>query len=320
MVDSIPTLADVVRAERVIRPYLYPTTARYAPALSARIGAEIFLKLENLQRTGSFKIRGAVNRAADLAADGATRVITASAGNHGQGVAFAASVFGMTATVVVPETASATKVAALRRMGVDLRFAGTSFDHAQRAMLEIACKDDIPVISPYDAAVVAGQGTATYEFVEDVPDLDLMLIPVGAGGLLAGGLLAAKGMNPKIVVIGVQAENSPSMIAALDAGRIVEIPIDATLADGLEGNIEGGELPFGIIQRLVDGVRLVSEASISSAMRLFAEDEHLIVEGAAAVGMALLMQQDVDVRGKRVGLMVSGGNVSIETLRSAIRE
>ncbi len=127
-------------------------------------------------------------------------------------------------------------------------------------------------------------------------------------------------MNPKITVIGVQAENSPSMVAALDVGRVVKIPIDSTLADGLEGNIEGGELPFGIIQRLADDVRLVSEASIAAAMRLFAQDEHLIVEGAAAVGLALLLQGDLDVQGKRVGLMVSGGNVSIETLRSVIND
>lgn len=315
-----PTLADIVRAERLVRPHLYPTGARYSPALSERFGHEIFLKPENLQRTGSFKIRGAMNRAAELAVDGATRVITASAGNHGQGVAYAASVFGTTATVVVPRSASRAKVTALRRMGVDLRFAGTSFDHAQREMLNIAKSDNIPIISPYDAAVIAGQGTATYEFVEEVPDLELLLIPAGAGGLLAGGLVAAKGMNPGIEVIGVQAENSPSMVAALDAGRIVEVPIGATLADGLEGNIEGGELPFGVIQRLVDDVRLVSEGSIASAMRLFAKDEHLIVEGAAAVGLALLLQGGVDVRGKRVGLMVSGGNVSIETLRSVINE
>ena len=318
MVETAPQLADVVRAERLIKPHLFSTHARRMNVLSDRFGTEIFVKPENLQRTGSFKIRGAINRVAELAEAGATAVATASAGNHGQGVAYAASLFGMTATVVVPETASSVKVAALRRMGIELHMHGQSFDDAQRSMLELARASGMPVVSPYDAAVIAGQGTVGYEFVRDVPDLDVMLVPVGAGGLLAGCLTAAKRMNPGLRVIGVQAENSPSMVAALDVGHIIDIPIEQTLADGLEGNIEGGELPFRIIQRLVDDVQVVDEDAIADAMRMFAADEHMIVEGAGAVGLALLIGNSPSFTGKRVGLVVSGGNVSIETLRSVL--
>ncbi len=318
MIDFVPTLADVVRAEHLISPHLFPTTARRADALSARLSTDVYIKPENLQRTGSFKIRGAMYRVAELAGSGATDVATASAGNHGQGVAYAARQFALKATVVVPETASSVKVAALRRMGVELHLHGHSFDDAQRAMLEMARESGKPVVSPYDAYVVAGQGTVGYEFLREVPDLDVMVVPVGAGGLIAGCLAAVKQINPRLQVIGVQAANSPSMIAALDAGQIVEIPIETTLADGLEGNIEGGELPFGIIKRLVDDVVLVSEDAIAEAMRMFVADEHLIVEGAGAVGLALLLTGSMDFSGQRVGLVVSGGNVSVETLRSVL--
>ena len=318
MVERAPTLADILRAESLIRPLLYPTTARPSAALSARFNADIYFKPENLQRTGSFKIRGALNRVAELVGEGATSVMTASAGNHGQGVGFAANHFGIAARVVLPAHASRAKIEALRRMNVDVNYVGRSFDDAQREMLEMARATGVPVVSPYDSAVVAGQGTVGYEFLAEVPELDLLLVPVGAGGLLAGCAVAAKTMNPNIRVVGVQAANSPSMVAALDAGRIVNIPIGETVADGLEGNIEGGELPFGVIQRLVDDVLLVTEESIQEAMRVIAAEERLIVEGAGAVGVALLLQGNLDVAGQRVGLVLSGGNVSFETLRSVM--
>lgn len=318
MIEVEPTIADVVSAEALIRQHRYPTPARLSDFLSERLAGDVYLKPENLQRTGSFKIRGALNRVAELAKQGVTSVITASAGNHGQGVGYAAAVNGMDAIVVLPETASRAKVEALRRMGVDLRFSGRSFDDAQRTMLEISSAESIPAVSPYDAAVIAGQGTVGYEILAQLPNLDVILVPVGSGGLIAGCAIAAKALNPSIEVIGVQAENSPSMVAALRAGKIVNVPIGETLADGLEGNIEGGELPFGLIQRLVDDVRLVSEASIARAMHTLLAEERLIVEGAGAVGAALLLSGGLDVTGKRVGLVLSGGNVSSETLHSVM--
>ncbi|HEX3721513.1 MAG TPA: threonine/serine dehydratase [Nitrolancea sp.] len=311
-----PTLIDIIKAEQQLRPHLWDTTARRSPALSERFKTDIYLKPENLQRMGSFKIRGAFNRVTELATAGATAVVTASAGNHGQGVVYAANAAGLRATIIVPKTASEAKIEALRRMGAELRLMGTTFDEAEDAAYEFAVTHALPVVSPYDAAVIAGQGTVGYELLVETPDLDLLLIPVSAGGLLAGCAIAAKAMNSNIQIVGVQTEASPSMVAALRAGRIVNVPCVDSLADGLGGNIARGQLPFSIIQRLVDDVVLVGEESIAAAMRLFAATERMIVEGAGAVGLAALLDGRIDVSGKRVGLVISGGNVSFETLRS----
>jgi threonine dehydratase len=267
---------------------------------------------------GSFKIRGALNRLHELAQAGATAVITASAGNHAQGVAYAATVTRLTATSVVPETASPAKVDALRRMDADLRLIGTTYDEAEDAAYAIAETERIPMVSPYDGAVIAGQGTVGYELLREEPDLDLLLVPVSAGGLLSGCLISAKAMNPSIVVVGVQSEAAPAMVAARRAGRIVEVTCTESLADGLSGNIGRGQLPFSIIQRLVDDLLLVDEVSIAAAMRQFVADERLIVEGAGAVGLAALLSGKIDVAGRRVGIVISGGNVALETLRSVL--
>ncbi len=315
MLERAPELQDIVRAEALLRPHLWNTTARRSAALSERFGAEIVLKPENLQRMGSFKIRGALNRMDELARSGAKAAITASAGNHAQGVAYAVMVTGLAATIVVPETASAAKIDALRRMGADLRLIGTTFDEAEDAAYALAEAEQIPMVSPYDDAVIAGQGTVGYELLRESPNLDLLVVPVSAGGLLSGCLIAAKTMNPSITVIGVQSEAAPAMVAARDAGRILEVTCTESLADGLSGNIAHGELPFRIIQRLVDDLVLVDEAAIAAAMRLFVADDRLIVEGAGAVGLAALISGKIDVAGRRVGLVISGGNVAYETLR-----
>jgi threonine dehydratase len=318
MLDRAPELMDIVRAEALLRPHLWSTTARRSAALSERFGAEIVLKPENLQRMGSFKIRGALNRMHELAQAGATAVLTASAGNHAQGVAYAATITGLTATIVVPETASPAKVDALRRMDADLRLIGTTYDEAEDAAYAIAETERIPMVSPYDGAVIAGQGTVGYELLREEPDLDLLLVPVSAGGLLSGCLISAKAMNPSITVVGVQSEAAPAMVAARRAGRIVEVTCTESLADGLSGNIGRGQLPFSIIQRLVDDLLLVDEVSIAAAMRQFVADERLIVEGAGAVGLAALQSGKIDVAGRRVGIVISGGNVALETLRSVL--
>lgn len=318
MPERAPELSDILRAEALLRPHIWNTGARRSAALSDRFGAEIVLKPENLQRLGSFKIRGALNRMNELARSSAKAVITASAGNHGQGVAYAAMVAGMAATIVVPQTASPAKIDALQRMGADLRLIGKTFDEAEDAAYAIAEDERMPMVSPYDGQVIAGQGTVGYEFLREVPDLDLLLVPVSAGGLLAGCLIAAKAMNPRVTVVGVQSEAAPAMVAARAAGRIVEVDCAESLADGLSGNIARGHLPFSIIQRLVDDLVLVDEAAIAAAMRLFVADERLIVEGAGAVGLAALLSGKINVAGRRVGLVISGGNVAYETLRSVL--
>lgn len=312
-------LMDVLEARKRVAPYLRPTLAFRSGALSKRFAGEIWLKPENLQVTGSFKIRGAVNRIADLRREGVSQIITASAGNHGQGVAMAAGAAGIAATVVVPENVSPAKLEALRRLPCEVVLRGRNFDEADVAMLELAKERGSAVVSPYDAAVVAGQGTAGLDFLLEVPDIDLLLIPVGAGGLIAGCAVAAKSLNPQIEVVGVQAAVSPSMVAALEAGRIVPIECGDSLADGLAGNIIGGELPFGLIQRYVDRVVLVDEAAIAEAMRLIVAEERLIVEGAGAAGIAALLAGVVDARGRRAGVILSGGNVAYDTLLDVLR-
>lgn len=318
MLERAPDLSDIVRAEALLRPHLWSTAARRSASLSHRYGAEIVLKPENLQRLGSFKVRGAINRVDELARSGVKAVITASAGNHAQGVAYAATVTGLAATIVVPETASAAKIDALRRMGADLRLIGMTYDEAEDAAYAIAEAERIAMVSPYDGAVIAGQGTVGYELLREEPDLDLLLVPVSAGGLLSGCLIAAKAVNPNITVVGVQSEAAPAMVAARAAGRIVEVTCTESLADGLSGNIGRGQLPFSIIQRLVDDLLLVDEASIAAAMRQFVADERLIVEGAGAVGLAALLSGKIDISGRRVGIVISGGNVALETLRSVL--
>lgn len=318
MPERAPDLNDIVRAEALLRPHLWNTSARTSAKLSERFGAEIVVKPENLQRMGSFKIRGALNRMHELARFGAKAVITASAGNHAQGVAYAATVTGLDAKIVVPETASTAKIDALRRMGADLQLIGTTFDEVEDAAYAIAEAARIPMVSPYGGAVIAGQGTVGYELLREAPDLDLLLVPVSAGGLLSGCLIAAKAMNPRITVVGIQSEAAPAMVAARNAGKIVEVTCTDSLADGLSGNIAHGELPFSIIQRLVDDLLLVDEASIAAAMRLFVADERLLVEGAGAVGLAALISGKINVAGRRVGIIISGGNVAFEMLRSVL--
>ena len=318
MHEREPELRDIMRAEALLRPHLWPTTARRSNHLSTRFDADIVLKPENLQRMGSFKLRGALNRMHELARSGTGVVITASAGNHAQGVAYAATAMGMAATIVVPETASPAKIDALRQMGADLRLIGQTYDEAEDAAYAIAGTERIPMVSPYDSAVIAGQGTVGYEILSESPDLDMLIVPVSAGGLLSGCLIAAKQMSPRIMVVGVQSEAAPAMVEARKAGRIVEVNCTPSLADGLSGNIARGELPFRIIQRLVDDLLLVDEPAIARAMRLFAADERLIVEGAGTVGLAAILAGKIDVSGRRVGIVVSGGNVAFETLRSVL--
>jgi len=320
MHEREPGLNEIVRAEALLRPHLWPTGARRSAALSDRFGSEIVLKPENLQRLGSFKIRGALNRVDELARAGATAVITASAGNHAQGVVYAATAYGMAATIVAPQTASVAKIDALRRMGADLQLIGKTYDEAEDAAYSIAETGQIPMVSPYDGAVIAGQGTVGYELLREAPDLDLLLVPVSAGGLLAGCLLAAKAMNPQITIVGVQSEAAPAMVVAREAGQIVEVTCTDSLADGLSGNIGHGQLPFGIIRQLVDDLLLVDEASIADAMRMFVADERLIVEGAGAVGLAAVLSGKIDVAGRRVGIVISGGNVAYTTLRKVLAE
>jgi threonine dehydratase len=314
------TLLDVLAAARRIAPYAQRTPLERSGALSDAAGADVWLKLECFQATGSFKLRGALN--ALLALDEAARqrgVLTASAGNHGLGVARAATLTGLPATVVVPETASAAKVDLLRRSGCELVLYGPDYDAAETHALDLAQRRGATFVSAYDdPAVVAGGGTIALEILETLPETDVLVLPAGGGGLISGVALAAKGLKPSIRVVGVQSVASPSLHAALAAGRQVPVMVEDSLADGLSGNIAAGSITVDLAGRYVDEVILVEEAEIAAAMRAVLEHEHILVEGSAAVTVAALQTGRLDVRGQRAVLLLTGRNVAPSVLRSVL--
>jgi threonine dehydratase len=278
----------------------------------------VFLKLECFQLTGSFKIRGAMAKLSSLTSDQRSRgVLTVSAGNHGLATAHCAELLGLNATIVVPESASRAKVTSIQRYPVTLIERGATYDDAERLARDMESESDVTFVSPYnDREVIAGQGTIGLEILEDLPRIEVLVVPVGGGGLLAGIALAAKSLNPQIRVYGAEPRTSPTMTAALEAGRIIEIEEQPTIADGCAGNIEPESMTFPIIQRFVDGILLVSEDSIRTAMARVAREDHLMIEGSAAVSIAALSDPALDR--KNVAAVVSGRNISLDVFAQAI--
>jgi threonine dehydratase len=306
------TRRDVEEAAARIAPYVLRTPLERSAALSELCGTDVWLKLECFQHTGSFKLRGALN--ALLAAPAFSSVVTASAGNHGLGVARAATLLGCRATVVVPETASVAKVSALEASGAELLLVGQTYDEAEFAARALAVERDLPFVSAYnDPLVAAGGGTVALEVLADVPAVRTVIVPAGGGGLIGGVGAAASGGR---TVIGVQSEASPSLYAAFSAGRRVEVEVRESLADGLAGNVEEGSLTFDLMRRYVSEMMLVSEAQIADAMRWLLEHAHVVVEGSAAVGVAALLG------GLRpsgpIAVILTGRNVATSVLRQYV--
>jgi threonine dehydratase len=309
----VPGASDVVRAGAIVRSHLAPTPVIAAPVL----GRDVWLKLESLQPTGSFKVRGAlVAVSAALARDRSTPIVTASAGNHGLGIAFAAARLGATATIVVPTNASGAKTEAIERFTVELVRHGTSYDEAEAHALELAA-DGAVFVSPYnDPDVIAGQGSIALELIDQVADLATIVTPVGGGGLASGlGLAAPCGVR----VVGVEAEQSPAMRAALDAGGPVPITPGETAADGLAGNLESGTITFDLVRRTVADVLTVPEADIATAIRFLAREHGLVAEGSAAVGVAALLQNRVETPAPGATVVVvTGRNISARAFASIL--
>jgi threonine dehydratase len=304
-------LADVRAAAERIRAFVVRTPVERSADLSELCGVEVWLKFECFQTTGSFKLRGALNALLQLSdKDKQSGVVTASAGNHGLGVARAASMLGIHATVVVPETASLVKVDALRRSGAELLLVGPTYDEAEAAGLILARERGLPFISAYnDPAVVAGGGTVALEILEDLPLTRTLLVPAGGGGLIGGIGVAAHGLDPTLSVHGAQSVASPALHAALAAGRIVSVDVQPSLADGLAGNVEDSSITFGLLQQHVGEIALVEETDIAAAMRWLLEHEHVLVEGSAAVGVAALLGGRIRLNGPAVAVL-TGRNVS----------
>jgi threonine dehydratase len=311
--------AESVRAAAArIRGRIARTTTTRSRVLSDAMGGEVYLKAEMRQTTGSYKERGALNALLMLSPEQRARgVITMSAGNHGQAVAFHGARLGLKTTVVMPTTTPLLKVRRTRDFGAEIVLAGENFDHCVEHARALAAQTGATLVHPYDdPAVIAGQGTATLELLEDAGSpLDAVLVPVGGGGLIAGAVLAAAAAGAKARIVGVQSSFYPSLAAALNGST----PISGgpTIAEGIAVK-QIGAIPLTAIRDVVREVILVSEASIETAVALLLETEKLVTEGAGAVGVAALLDERAKFHGKRVGVILAGGNIDLGTLASVI--
>ncbi len=315
-----PDFLDVLRARHIIAPYLPRTPLFNYPALDAATGLHLYVKHENYQPIGAFKVRGGINLISQLSADEKQRgVICASTGNHGQSIAYAARLFNVPATIVVPENANAVKVDAMRALGANIIFHGPDFD-AAREHCEALAKEKLLryVHSGDEPLLIAGVGTHTLEILEDAPDIETILVPVGGGSGAAGTCLVAKKINPAIRVIGVQSEQAPAAYKSWQA-RTLLADSSATFAEGLATR-SAFALPQQILWDLLDDFILVSEEALRAAIKLYLQKAKTLAEGAGAAPLAAARQMQEPLRGKRVALILSGGNITPEQLRTVIGE
>ncbi|MCZ7543578.1 MAG: threonine/serine dehydratase [Anaerolineae bacterium] len=317
--EQQPAFADVIAARNRIRPYLARTPLHTYPAINDLIGTEVYIKHENYQPIGVFKVRGGVNLAAQL--DGETRargLITCSTGNHGQSVAYAGWLFGLRVQIVVPENANPGKVAAMRGMGAEVIFHGARFDGARLHCEALAEAHGIRYVHPgNEPHLIAGVGTYAVEMLEDQPELDVILVPVSGGSGAAGTCIAAHAVRPAIRVIGAQSEASPAAYRSWQAKRLVEAP-NQTLAEGLATGTAFA-LPQAILWEQLDDFVLVPDAAIMQAMVWMVERAHTLAEAAGATPLAAAYTMRDQLRGKRVGVVCSGGNTSVAQLEAGAR-
>ena len=313
------TFVDVEEARERIKEQIYLSPFPRSETISQLAGNRVFFKLENLQITGSFKERGALNRLLTLSPEESKRgVIAASAGNHGMALAYHSRRLNIACTIVMPISAPLIKVTRVRQYGAKSVLHGGDYDGAYAEAIRRSRQKGLVFISAFDDPwIVAGQGTIGMELYEQNPDLDAVLVPVDGGGLIAGIALALKTLLPKIRVIGVQAEAVPSMKVALDRGAPVQLPAATTIADGIAVRAVGAT-PFALAKNYVDEVVTVSEAEIANAVLMLLEIEKTVAEGAAAVPLAALLNKKVALAGKNVGLIVSGGNIDMNLISRII--
>ena len=318
----LPTVLDVYQAQRRIGKRLPGTPLLPSPWLSSMAGGHVFLKIESVNLTGSFKIRGAFNAALRVN-EGADRdaapMVTASAGNHGRALAMAAEQLGLSCVVFTPATAPETKKNAIRRHGAILHSDCADYDAAEKQAKAFADAEGGIYVSAYNHPdVIAGAGTIGLELVAAMPQFDVAVIPLGGGGLASGVGLALKAAVPQVAIVGVEVEASSPFMLSLEAGRITGITPRASLADGLVGNLEPGSITFPLVQQVVDDVVTVSEDQLARAMKGLAHEERLIVEGAGAAAVAAIMAGKASAPGRRVIAIVSGGNVDLPKWLSTI--
>lgn len=315
---KIPGFKDVLLAQRQIRPYLPRTPLHSYPAINDLVGTEVHIKHENYQPVGAFKVRGGINLISQLSPEERTRgVITASTGNHGQSVAFAARLFGVKARIVVPERANPGKIAAMQGMGAELIFHGANFDQARLHCEALAEEHGYRYIhAGNEPLLIAGVATETLEMLEDQPDLQAVIVPIGGGSGAAGACIVAHAVNPAIRVIGVQSEASPAAYESWRQRQLVEAP-NRTLAEGLATGTAFA-LPQAILWEALDDFVPVPDEEILQAMVWMVERAHTLAEAAGAAPLAAAYRLRNELRGKKVGLVCSGGNTSLEHLRQAL--
>jgi len=316
---SAVTLKSVQQARERINGFIDNSPCRHSIELSRMVGEEIFLKLDNVQRTGAFKERGALNKILTLREDERRRgVVAASAGNHAQAVAYHACARGIRAQIVMPLMTPLVKAAATKNFGAEVVLHGGNYDEAYSFALESCADQGMTFLHPFDdAEVINGQGSIGLELLEQVRDLEAVVVPIGGGGLIGGVGCAIKESKPIVRVVGVQTERLPSMLRATEAGHPVTIPASATVADGIAVR-RAGDLTFPLVQRYVDEIVTVDEEEIANAILVLLEKEKTLAEGAGAVAMAALLQGKTSLRGKKTAALVCGGNIDVSLLAKII--
>ena len=304
-----------MKARKNLEGVVHRTPLTYSRKLSEISGAEIYLKWENLQKTGSFKLRGAYNKISSLTPEERGKgVITASAGNHALAVAHVAKMMDIKATVIVPETAPKIKVERCRALEAEVVLKGANYDESVVYCEKMVSKTGATYIHPFeDYKVIAGQGTVSFEILEEMPETDTIIVPVGGGGLISGIALWAKTVNPKIRVVGAQSTAAYTMYECFKAKKIVDVPVPPTIADGLAGGIS--QMTLDLVLKYVDEIVLAEEEDLKSAILWVLKNERQIVEGSAAVGPAAVLQRKIRFkRGEKVVIVISGGNIDMELL------
>jgi threonine dehydratase len=313
-----PSFTDVLSARRAIAPYLSRTPLAHYPAIDQLIGARVLIKHENHQPTGAFKVRGGVNLVSQLTADERSRgIMAASTGNHGQSVAYGAQLFGVQAKIVVPEEANPLKVAAMRNYGAEVLFHGQDFDEARVRCEVLAREKNMRYIhSANEPLLIAGVGTLALEIFEDAPQVNTIFVPVGGGSGAAGACLVAKQINPNVKVVGVQAERAPAAYKSWRAKELLEDEM-ATAAEGLATRV-GFELTQRMLWEMLDDFVLVTEEEIQQALMLYIEKAHSLAEAAGSATLAAAIKMRGELPGQTIALVLSGGNVTLDQLRSAL--
>ena len=315
------SISEIWRARTRLAPILHHTELDPSSTFSAMTGGEVYLKCENRQKTGSFKIRGASNKIACMVERGeAAPVVASSAGNHAQGVAYAAHKFQIPATIVMPKAAPIVKVQATEGYGAKVVLAGDCYDDAYAEACRICREDGAVFLHPYnDKEVIAGQGTLGLEILEDLPDADMIIVPAGGGGLLSGIAAAVKQVNPSVAVCGVQAEGANAIAQSFAAGELVTTETASTIADGIAVKAPG-DITVPLIRKYADAVVTVSDTEIADAILLLMERCKQIVEPAGAAPVAAILSGKIDVSGKKVVCLISGGNIDVSFIQNIIEQ